>query len=442
MNSAIIRSEWMGRIIDGKFVLLQWLGGSQWSGVFLTELQQTDQSQKAAIKLIPADVGDAADQLSRWDLTIPISHPHLMRLFDAGRCQIDGVPLLYAVTEYSEEILSQILPERPLTPTETKEMLGQVIDGLTYVHGKGLVHGHLKPSNILVVDDQLKLSSDNLHVTGKPAKRVSEMDVYDAPETATGSIFPSADIWSLGVTLVEALTGQPLAWNRSTHREPIMPESIPQPFSEIIRKCLRIDPTRRCTLSDVKAYLEPEGLLPDPAGIATVDEEPVKKSPGKLPMMALVAAVLVLFAVAAVLRMRSHPTEPSSPTETAQTAPSASTLPPPTPVPATRIPNGATVKGAVAEQVQPVVLPSARESIEGHVNLKIRVTVDADGHVSDATFDSPGPSRYFAKVALQAAQQWTFKPAQVGGQPVSSIWILQYEFSQAATTVNPIEVAP
>jgi TonB family protein len=74
--------------------------------------------------------------------------------------------------------------------------------------------------------------------------------------------------------------------------------------------------------------------------------------------------------------------------------------------------------------------------------VKIRVTVDAGGHVSNATFDSPGPSKYFAKVALQAAQQWRFKPAQVDGQPVSSIWILQFQFTQAATEVNPIEAAP
>ena len=253
MKTAIIRSDWVGRIIDGKFALLQWLGGSPWSGVFLTELPQGDRSQKAAIKFIPADARDAEAQISCWAMTTALSHPHLMRLFCAGRCQIDGAPLLYAVTEYSEEILSQILPERPLTPTETREMLGVVLDVLTYLHGIGFVHGHLKPSNILVVDDQLKLSSDNLHVAGKPGKHSLAMGVYDAPESAAGNIFPAADIWSLGVTLVETLTGHPPVWDRSTHREPIVPESIPQPFAGIVRKCLRFDPAHRCTLSDVKA---------------------------------------------------------------------------------------------------------------------------------------------------------------------------------------------
>ncbi len=69
--------------------------------------------------------------------------------------------------EYAEEDLSQILPERPLTPGEAREMLDPVLDALSYLHEKGFVHGHFKPSNIMVVDDQVKLSCDNLEVAGR-----------------------------------------------------------------------------------------------------------------------------------------------------------------------------------------------------------------------------------------------------------------------------------
>ncbi len=333
MNTAMIRSDWVGRIIDGRFALIQWLGGSAWSGVFLTELQQGDRTHKAAIKLIPADAGDAEAQISCWAMTTNLSHPHLMRLFYAGRCQIDGVPLLYAVTEYSEEILSQILQDRPLTLTETREMLGQVLDVLSYLHGKGFVHGSLKPSNILVVDDQLKLSSDNLHVAGKPGKDPSAMGVYDAPEIAVGNVFPAADTWSLGVTLVETLTGHPPVWDRSPHREPIVPESIPQPFADIIRECLRLDPVQRCTLSDFKAHLEPARSLMQPAAKTTG-----RTAPFKLRMAGLIAAVLVLLAIVTVLQLRSHRTEPSSPAEKQQPAPAESALQPQAPTPAMQTP--------------------------------------------------------------------------------------------------------
>jgi TonB family protein len=83
-----------------------------------------------------------------------------------------------------------------------------------------------------------------------------------------------------------------------------------------------------------------------------------------------------------------------------------------------------------------------RETIHGKIQVSIRVTVDAGGNVSNAAVDSPGPSKYFAKAALQAAQQWRFKPAQVNGQAVSSVWVLRFEFGKTATEVTPVEVTP
>ena len=434
MNTEAVRSDWVGRVIDGRFTLLQWLGGSGRGGVFLTELQGHP-LQKAAIKLIPADATEAEAHIAGWAVTTILSHPHLMRLLYTGRFQIDTTPLLYSVTEYAEEVLSQILPERPLTPTEAKEMLDPVLDALSYLHGKDIVHGHLKPSNIMVVDNQLKLSCDGLRLAGEPGKYSSAQSVYDAPEAATEPVSPAADVWSLGVTLIEVLTQHPPVWDRSTHREPIVPESVPQPFAGIAQECLRSDPLRRCTLSDVKARLEPARSLPDPASKTR------RAVPAKLRVTAFAASVLVLIAVAATLLMRSHHVEPSFPNGK-KLAVNIPAPPPQSPGPGTQSSKGALVKGAVAERVLPDILPSARESIRGQVNVRIRVTIDPRGDVSNATFDSPGPSKYFAKVALQAAQHWRFKPAQVDGQATSSVWILQFQFTKTATEVTPVEASP
>ena len=56
--------SWEGRVVDGKFPLRQWLGGSDHSAVFLTDLPG-QASQKAAIKLIETDAGTADRGLSR-----------------------------------------------------------------------------------------------------------------------------------------------------------------------------------------------------------------------------------------------------------------------------------------------------------------------------------------------------------------------------------------
>ncbi len=53
---------------------------------------------------------------------------------------MDGAPVLYAVMEFAEEDLSQILPVRPLAPAEVSDLLPPLLDGLSYLHQKGFVH--------------------------------------------------------------------------------------------------------------------------------------------------------------------------------------------------------------------------------------------------------------------------------------------------------------
>ena len=435
MNTSAIHNDWVGRVIDGRFTLLQWLGGSERGEVFLTELQE-DASQKAAIKLIPAESPGAEARVAGWAATTTLSHPHLMHLFYTGRCQINASRFLYAVMEYAEENLSQIIPERPLTPSEAREMLAPVLDALSYLHGKGFLHGHLKPSNIMVVDNQLKLSSDSLHVVGNPVIHAPTLTVYDAPEGLTGKISPAADVWSLGVTLVEALTQQPPVRDSSINREPVVPESIPEPFFDIAQECLRSDPARRCTLSDIKARLEPARSLPDPASKTD------RKVPAKLRMTALIAAVVVVLAVIAALNRPSRQTQPSMPIGNQRPAPAIAAPPPESPTPGTQSSKGVAAKGAVTERVLPDVPRNASQTIHGKVKVTIRVAIDPGGNVSNATFESPGPSKYFANLALEAARRWKFKPAQVDSQAVSSVWMLRFQFGQTTTEVTPVELSP
>ena len=84
-----------------------------------------------------------------------------------GGCQLDGLPYLYVVMEYADQTLAQLLQHRALTDEEAREMLRPTLDALAFLHGRNLVQGQLKPANILVVGDQLKLASDTI-------RRVSE----------------------------------------------------------------------------------------------------------------------------------------------------------------------------------------------------------------------------------------------------------------------------
>ncbi len=101
-----------------------------------------------------------------------------------------------------------------------------------------------------------------------------------------------------------------------------------------------------------------------------------------------------------------------------------------------------TLKGAVDHQVLPAVEPNAMRTIHGRFKVGVRIIADSTGSVTNVRIESHGPSRYFATRALEAARQWTFRPAQVNGVPVSSEWVVRFEFSRGGTTVAPVEVKP
>src|ERR1039458_4336529 len=101
MRTASIRAEWEGQLVDGRFALLEWLGGTDDRGVFLTVLQGI---QKATIKLIPAEGEDADSYIAQWETAKKLSHPYLIPVLETGRCTNAGTDLVYVVTEYAEKI--------------------------------------------------------------------------------------------------------------------------------------------------------------------------------------------------------------------------------------------------------------------------------------------------------------------------------------------------
>jgi TonB family protein len=244
-----------GQVIDNRFRLRHYLGGTDDSAVFVTQLPEPE-SKKAAIKFIPA--GPNADaQISLWLRVMQLAHPNLLRIFDVGRCRLENRDRLYVVMEYAEEDLSQIIPVRALSPSEAREMLEPVLDVLVYLHGNGLVHSRIKPSNILASADQLKLSSDSLAPIGESRKASGKFDAHDAPETATSPISPAADVWSLGMTLLETLTQRTPAMQPGSQADPAVPDTLPQPLLDVARHSLRRDPRRRWTVPEIAGRLNP-----------------------------------------------------------------------------------------------------------------------------------------------------------------------------------------
>jgi len=83
----------------------------------------------------------------------------------------------------------------------------------------------------------------------------------------------------------------------------------------------------------------------------------------------------------------------------------------------------------------PQVLPSARRTIQGRIKVRVKVAVDAAGNVAEAKLESAGSSKYFSRIALEAARDWKFSPAQAGEQGAAREWKLQFAFSRTKTDV-------
>jgi TonB family protein len=318
-------------------------------------------------------------------------------------------------------------------------MLAPVLESLAHLHGRGFVHGSLKPSNILVVEERLKLSTDHLLFPASEGAPSGSDDIHDAPELATGLVSPAADIWSLGVLLVEALTQKPPVWDESGESDPVVPQSLPQPYLGIASACLRRDPKDRRTLNGVRALLDPSQA---PPASARKQPEPAAKNetaqPSRRSGVALpIAAAIVLLAAISLFLIRSHRGETRSSTgqESAQSDSQASS--------GSQAANeSGAPKGEVVSRVLPDLLPEAKESIRGEFGLTVRVKVDPSGNVVDASLDQPGPSRYFASQSIEAARLWKFKPPQAAGHPVPSVWTLEFRFTQDGTEIVPVEVSP
>ncbi|MDP9160127.1 MAG: TonB family protein [Acidobacteriota bacterium] len=465
--------HWEGKYINGEFALRQYLGGSDHSAVYLTEIGgQTP--QRASIKLLRAG-GDAENQLSRWKSAMGLSHPGLLRIYKFGRTRVHNVDILFVVMEYADEDLSQILPQRVLTSAEVRDMLAPTLGVLSFLHAKGLAVGRLKPSNILADREQLKLASDNVHMDGDPSNvAIEKPSPYDAPEHSSGGSSIAGDIWALGVTLCEALTGKTPVMSAGSVNA-TLPKTLPAEFAPIVSHCLERDPERRWTAAEIGA-----GLRRSPGSYQKVESERIagngsshtaltQLAGGGKKSVVLPAIVLALIAAPLIGYLLLHHREGGNSEQTAVTQPvnsggtpsseseHAQQQPPVIPSERSReavaakprpsapfasapvvAPSKATTRETAAtsdeilHQVLPVVPQSARNTIEGKIRVNVRVSTDSAGNVSGTHLDRSGPSKYFARLASEAAQQWKFKP-----QSVARDWVLHFRFSRGGVVVDP-----
>ncbi|MGH9939660.1 MAG: serine/threonine protein kinase, partial [Blastocatellia bacterium] len=181
--------------------------------------------RSVVIKILLPELASSENARRRFEreakLASALDHPNICAIYDIG--ESDG--LFYIVMPYAEgRTLKQIISRRPMEILSALSIAVQVADAIASAHARGIVHRDIKPNNI-VVNDQgqvkvldfglAKMLSANQEAVADIDRSMTEIGVpygtvgYGSPEQAAGErVDHRTDIFSLGVTLYEMLTGR------------------------------------------------------------------------------------------------------------------------------------------------------------------------------------------------------------------------------------------
>jgi len=208
-----------------------------------------------------------------------LNHPHIVAIHDVVIRH--DTPCI--VMEYVEGwTLAHLIIEGPLVPTRAVHIVLQMCDALEYAHALGVVHGDIKPGNILVSSTGLaKLGDFSIaQLTGQDGKETGGMvgtPGYMAPEQVTGGATDArSDLFSLGVVLYEAVagvrafSGADLAsvLYESAHVEPASPRecnaAVTPALRAVIRQAMCKQPDGR--FPNAQAFAQALSQARDPRG--------------------------------------------------------------------------------------------------------------------------------------------------------------------------------
>ncbi len=280
--------------------------------------EQTQLSRSVAIKMLATPGKPSEEQLTRFHAEAAalarLRHPNIVEIYDYG--EWNGRP--YFVMELIEgRSLAELAAGKPLAPVFAARLIMIVAQAVQAVHEKGILHRDLKPGNVLLQNlsnDDPDRSIDLSHSVSFGGRtyvpKITDFGVakdllalqkitrtgttvgtpqYMAPEQAESeyrAIGPATDVYGLGASLYELLTGVPpirgatpleILVQIPTH-EPAAPgvlqPGIPRDLDLICGKCLEKLPTRRyasaqALADDLQAFLEGRPIKARPTGSVT-----------------------------------------------------------------------------------------------------------------------------------------------------------------------------
>lgn len=244
--------------------------------------QHTKTKRFDAIKIIRTDRLSRFSELSprqledrlhrEAQLAARVAHEHIVPVYQVG--DLDGCPW-YSMQLVDGQNLHQLSRQQPLDPEKAAAIIEQIARAVDTVHRHGILHGDIKPHNILIEQGSGRPLITDFGLAGvlesmDMASGIAGTPAYMSPELARAAIQSqppeaiagirsiAADIYSLGATLLSLLTGQSPCSEELNQREQLeavadgrlrygreLDSALPKSLVSICRKCLAIDPRDR-----------------------------------------------------------------------------------------------------------------------------------------------------------------------------------------------------
>jgi eukaryotic-like serine/threonine-protein kinase len=257
-------------VLAGRYRLLELIGTGGMGSVYAARDEHT--YRDVAVKLFAAPQtmthADRVRQEREIRLLSMLSHPGLIPLYDAGTHELpDGGHRFIVMELISDPTLLRRLADGPLHAYEVASLGAQLADALAYVHSRGIVHRDVKPANILISDEgssgfkrTVKLTDFGVAHFVDGTRLTSDGTIigtaaYLSPEQVAGEpITFATDVYSLGLVLLEALTGVQEysgtlveAALARLNRDPVVPEGIGVEWQELLLAMTDRDADKRPT---------------------------------------------------------------------------------------------------------------------------------------------------------------------------------------------------
>lgn len=203
------------RALDSKFDVGEMIGEGGMGAVF----RGWDRSLKrpVAVKRLRAELQKNPRERERFikeaELVASLRHPHIVEIYSISRDDREThLVFEYIVGRTVHQLLNES-PGRHLPPGRALEILRAVAKAVDHAHGRRVIHRDLKPANVMIADDGwvkvmdfgiARQVADALLTT---TNTIVGTPTYMAPEQALGAVVKESDVYSLGVTLYEMLTG-------------------------------------------------------------------------------------------------------------------------------------------------------------------------------------------------------------------------------------------